>query len=297
MQIQFFSAAKENYKNRKNNGSIVLARRAIWLLWFLVMWFSLSAHSGLAAPPAVDKHLNQRTLPENQSIKHESDLGKKITEIFNQFGPLSVFLLMVASGIGLHFPEDMIIIPAGWEIAEGHFSFSVTFFAAYFGVVLGDTGWFLLCRFFGTRLLRSNWLLRAVHPRRILEIKYLIDHYGAWVLVICRFIPGTRTPSLTVGGLMHLKAWVFLAVELPMVFLTVSAQLAIGFYAARGIEIGGVSQRVILYAGLFLAALMLIAFFIVRRRLASGKICLPRASMKWLRKVRDTSRDTVSTVE
>jgi len=89
-----------------------------------------------------------------------------------------------------------------------------------------------------------------------------------------------------------LKGLVFLAVELPMVCLTVSAQLALGFYAARGIEIGGVWQRVILYAGLFLAALMLVAFFIVRRRLASGEICLPRASIKWLHKVRDTSRGT-----
>ncbi len=119
-----------------------------------------------------------------------------------------------------------------------------------------------------------------------------MDHYGAWVLVICRFIPGTRTPSLTVGGLMHLKGWVFLAVELPMVFLTVSAQLALGFYAARGIAIGGIWQRMILYTGLFLAASMLSAFFIVRRRLASGKICLPRASIKWLHKVRDSSRGT-----
>ena len=196
---------------------------------------------------------------------------------------------MIASGVGLHFPEDMIIIPAGWEIAKGHFSLSTTFFAAYFGVVLGDAGWFLLCRFFGTRLLRSNWLLRAVHPRRILEIKYLIDHYGAWVLVICRFVPGTRTPSLTVGGLMHLKVWVFLAVELPIVFLTVGCQLAIGYYAALGIEIGGIWQKIILYAGLLITVSLLAGFFIVRRRLASGKISLPRASIQWLRKLRKGS--------
>ncbi len=82
-----------------------------------------------------------------------------------------------------------------------------------------------------------------------------------------------------------------------MVLLTVSAQLALGFYAARGIAIGGGWQRMILYAGLFLAASMLVAFFIVRRRLASGKICLPRASMQWLRKVRDESRDTMGTAE
>ena len=154
---------------------------------------------------------------------------------------------------------------------------------------MGDSGWFLLCRFFGTRLLRSNWLLRAVHPRRILEMKYLIDHYGAWVLVICRLIPGTRTPALTVGGLMHLKGWIFLAVELPMVFLTVGSQLAVGYYAARGSEIGGIWHKTIFFAGLMIAGTLLVGVFVLRRKMASGDICLPRASMQWLRKIR-TSR-------
>ena len=193
---------------------------------------------------------------------------------------------MVVSGAGLHFPEDMVIIPAGWEIAKGHFSLINTCFAAYWGVVLGDTGWFLVCRFFGTRLLRSTWLLRAVHPRRILEMKYLIDHYGAWVLVICRLIPGTRTPALTVGGLMHLNCWTFLAVELPMVFLTVGSQLAIGYFAARGDEISGLWHAVILCAGGILVAGIFVLVFILRRKIARGDICLPRASMQWLRKIR-----------
>ncbi|MBC20385.1 MAG: hypothetical protein CMJ74_09025 [Planctomycetaceae bacterium] len=243
------------------------------------------------ASPATQNHQ-----PHAQhSIKHApeqtSGIEKRLNQIFERFGPLSVFLLMVVSGAGIHFPEDMVIIPAGWEIAKGHFSLTHTFLAAYLGVAIGDAGWFLLCRFFGTRLLRSTWLLRAVHPRRILEMKYLIDHYGAWVLVLCRLIPGTRTPALTVGGLMHLNGWIFLAVELPMVFLTVGSQLALGYFAARGSEIGGFWQKLLLYLGLLLAASLIVFMFTIRRKIARGEICLPRASMQWLHKIRKRSHD------
>ena len=256
------------------------------LLLFILLILSLPVSEALcvgehgASPPAPTTGA-----PADRS-ENKSGVEKTLLAIFSKFGPLSVFVLMIASGVGLHFPEDMIIIPAGYEIAKGHFSLAGTFAAAYFGVVLGDAGWFLLCRFFGTRLLRTRWLLRAVHPRRILEVKYLIDHYGAWVLVVCRLIPGARTPSLTVGGLMHLSGWIFLAVELPMVLLTVGAQLTLGFYAARGIELGGVWQKVLLYAGLTILLLIIGGLLIVRRRLASGQFRLPRASITWLDKLR-----------
>ena len=61
-----------------------------------------------------------------------------IGDLFNALGPIAVFLLMIAAGVGLHLPEDLIIIPAGWEIATGNFPLIGTVIAAYLGVVLGD---------------------------------------------------------------------------------------------------------------------------------------------------------------
>ncbi|MEC7696599.1 MAG: DedA family protein [Planctomycetota bacterium] len=289
MGIESFSSERVSRADSTPPMATRLAKRVSLLLLILSTMLGCLAQMGVADPRA-QGHSSHSQQAANDVAKPSSGVEKQLSQMFDRFGPLSVFLLMVVSGAGLHFPEDMVIIPAGWEIARGHFSLGHTFLAAYLGVVLGDSGWFLLCRFFGTRLLRSNWLLRAVHPRRILEMKYLIDHYGAWVLVICRLIPGTRTPALTVGGLMHLKGWIFLAVELPMVFLTVGSQLAVGYYAARGSEIGGIWHKIIFIAGLVIAIMLLIGIFTLRRKMASGDICLPRASMQWLRKIRSTAR-------
>ena len=288
MGIESFSLERVSCADSMHPIAMRLSKRSGLLLLILSTLFGCSV-SEVAYPRSRGYSSNSQQAASD-AAKPSSGVEKQLGEMFDRFGPLAVFLLMIVSGAGLHFPEDMVIMPAGWEIATGHFSLGHTFFAAYLGVVLGDSGWFLLCRFFGTRLLRSNWLLRAVHPRRILEIKYLIDHYGAWVLVICRLVPGTRTPALTVGGLMHLNGRIFLAVELPMVFLTVGSQLAVGYYAARGSEIGGLWHKIVFAAGLVIAITLLIGIFTLRRKIASGDICLPRASMQWLRKIRSTTR-------
>lgn len=225
----------------------------------------------------------------SESVSHAP--GRLLSELFAKWGPLAVFFLMLASGIGLHFPEDLVVIPAGWEIATGNFPLVGTFLAAYLGVAGGDAGWFLLCRFCGSKLLGTRWFLKTAHPRRILEIKHLIDRYGALVLVISRLVPGARTPSLAVAGLMHLKYRTFFAVEMPMAVLSVSLQLGIGYYAAKGLLQGSTSwHKASIVVGIVLLAALGIGTLIVRRQLAKGKLRLPRAKAVWLREVRGGSR-------
>ena len=43
--------------------------------------------------------------------------------------------------------------------------------------------------------------------------------------------------------------------------------------------------------GLLLAASLIAFMFTIRRKIARGKICLPRASMQWLHKIRKRSHD------
>ena len=212
---------------------------------------------------------------------------RAVEALFDTLGPTAVFLLLVVAGVGIHLPEDFIVIPAGWEAASGEFSLWWTVAAAFTGVVLGDAGWFFLWRRFGGRLVRSRSLLKRLHPRRVLEIKHLFDHYGARVLVVARCLPGARTPAVAVAGLLHVRSRVFLAVELPMAAVSVAAQLAIGWFAQRGVAAAGRSIHwVTLGIGIamFIAAVGIGIFFWHRYRL-SGRH-LPRAKVAWLRSLR-----------
>ena len=216
---------------------------------------------------------------------------KLINALFNALGPFAVFLLLVAAGAGLHLPEDLIIIPAGWEMASGNFPMVWTPIAAYLGVVLGDTGWFVLCRHFGPRLMLTRWFLKSVHPRRILVMKNLLERYGLWVLLVSRFIPGARTASVAVAGLIHLRWRIFLSVELPMAATTVAFQISIGYFARKGlINSSPTLHWITLGIGLCILLGFTTAALIFWRRRAKKGLRLPRAHARWLREVRGGSR-------
>jgi len=206
------------------------------------------------------------------------------------YGPISVFVAFIITGVGVHLSEDLILIPAGFLAAgdphHPHRLFWEFAFWAYLGIVLGDAGWFWICRTFGTRFLHGRWFKRLMHPRRILEIKYQMDLRGAWVLLAARFIPGTRTPVITMGGLLHMRWSRFLAVELTCVLLTVPLQMGIGWVAAKAASSAGVtrlSHQIAIGLGVTVACVL--ALWLVhawlRHRLSRRRP--PRAPAQWLR--------------
>lgn len=203
--------------------------------------------------------------------------------------PWLVFFAFVVSGIGLHITEDVVLIPAGFLVAEtidtgdGVLHPVPTLLAGILGIILGDCGWVFLCGHFGTRLLHTRFFRRFFHPRRLLEVKYQMEQKGAWVLVAARFIPGTRTPVITMWGMLHMPWWKFLLVEFLTVPVTVPMQMLIGYatyYALSGVKdtVHFITLLLAIIAGITVA-LLLLHGWIVRRQERTAK---PRASVKWL---------------
>ena len=211
-----------------------------------------------------------------------------VQHLFDLYGPLAVFGLLVIAGVGLHLPEDLIIIPAGWEMASGDFPFLWTILAAYLGVTGGDTLWFVVCRRFGGRLVGTRWFRKQAHPKRVLQVKALYDRHGLWVLLVSRFIPGSRTVGVAVGGLVHLSWSTFLLVELPSAVFSVGLQLGLGFAAQRGLSTDGPLHWVTIGVGAILVATILVMIVVLWRRSAAGRLHIPRARAAWLRGLRSS---------
>ena len=136
------------------------------------------------------------------------------------WGPLVVFGLLLLSGIGIPLGEDIIIIPTGMLVQQGALPLFPTLVAAYFGVVLGDILWFVVCYKLGTKLVHKKWFKRLVHPKRMLQVKYQFDVRGAWVVILSRFIPASRTTTITVAGMMHMQFWKFIAATAACCLIT-----------------------------------------------------------------------------
>ena len=140
----------------------------------------------------------------------EGWIGELITSVGPFWVPWVVFSLLLLSGFGIPLGEDIIIIPAGILLQQsGELSWWSILLAAYAGVVLGDLLWFSVCAKLGTRFIHKRWFRRIAHPRRMLQLKYQIDVRGVWVIVFSRFVPASRTTTITVAGMMHMKFWKF----------------------------------------------------------------------------------------
>ena len=257
----------------------MLARAAIVSLALLAL---AAAQDPAAADAAATAAGQAAAAPESSTLR---EWGSRLVE----YGPIAIFAAFVISGIGLHLSEDFILVPAGifaYEqyVQTGSWSWFVqASFAAWLGIVVGDAGWIWICRHFGGKLLGWRTFRKLIGPRTLLEVKYEMDRRGAWALLIARFIPGARTPMVTMSGVMQLSWWKILAVEAAGVLITAPLQMGIGVGVAKiGSQFESAAHRWILYIGATLAVvgLMAVAHVAISRR--RGKHRPPRAPVQWL---------------
>ncbi len=209
-----------------------------------------------------------------------------IRENLETFGPAAVFVLLMLSGLGLPVGEDSVIITAGVLVGQDQMPFWPTLLCAYFGVCLSDSLWFRICSLYGAPLLHRKWIKRMIHPRRLLEAKHQIEQRGVWVVVMARFIPGGRTPVITMAGLLQLPYWQFALATFSCVLITSPMQLGLGVLIAIGLGTRGLAQTllvVIMVIVLIPAVSFGLRWIILLRR---HKGPLPRAKAAWLKRFR-----------
>jgi membrane protein DedA with SNARE-associated domain len=198
--------------------------------------------------------------------------------LLNAYGPFAVFLLLLLTGIGVPLGEDLVIYGtlSPWQTALN----------AYAGVFLSDCMWYAICSTYGTRLFHRRWFRRTVHPRRLLEVKHHIEERGAWVVLMARFIPGSRTPAITAAGVLHLPFWKFVVATAAGCLVTVPLQLGLGYLIAKGVgtvESADLVRMIIGVVVLILAILLVLAWW---RQHRTHRKQRPRAKAAWLRHFR-----------
>lgn len=209
-----------------------------------------------------------------------------VGEFIADYGPFAMIILLLASGVGIPIGEEVVNIPAGIFVGRGQMAPVPAYLAAYFGVLAGDYLWFTICRRLGKSLLHRKWFKRLAHPRRLLQVKHQFDQRGAWVLVVARFIPGARTPALTIAGILHMSWRQFTIIELTFCAITTFLQVTIGVLIGR--QLAGQSLMTTIFTALASVAIILATSGVVtwlinaKRR----KTPLPRERAAWLKRFR-----------
>ena len=218
-----------------------------------------------------------------ESQKSITDSG--FTEFIREYGPWAMIALLLASGVGIPIGEEVVNIPAGIFVGRGDLAITSTYIAAYVGVLGGDYLWFSICRTLGKKVLHRRWFKKLAHPKKLLQVKHQFDRRGAGVLILARFIPGTRSPALTVAGILHMPWKKFTIIELIMCLVTTSLQVTLGILIGR--QIAGESLSTTIFTALgvvagIIALTSIVSWFVSGRRKSGPK---PREKMSWLRAI------------
>jgi membrane protein DedA with SNARE-associated domain len=116
----------------------------------------------------------------------------------------------------------------------------------------------------------------------MLQVKYQFDVRGIWVIVLARFIPASRTTTITVAGMMHMRFWKFAIATLLCCIITAPMQIFAGWWIAESLQAKSKVELIVRLLGLLMvvvASIWVYRLWSVHQR--TGKN-VPRARASWL---------------
>jgi membrane-associated protein len=197
------------------------------------------------------------------------------TLIIQQLPNLGLFILMILGTLGFPFPEDAILILAGFLMANGTIRPVPAFLAVYSGLLVTD---FLLYSFgkcYGRRLVEHRRFQKILSPERFLKVEEKLKKWGALAVFFGRHLFGVRAQIFLAAGVMRMPYKKFLMADGTSALLSIALWGGLGFVGGNSIEllrrditVIGQILAVVLAA---LAACALSFRYFKKRRLFSGK--------------------------
>ncbi len=122
---------------------------------------------------------------------------------------LSLFILLLLIVIGTFITEDITCITTGLLIAHGRLPLLAGFSACFLGIYLGDQLLYLAGRAMGRSAVhRAPWKWIVSEEDLRLAASWF-ERRGMMVILLSRFIPGTRLPTYLLAGAVRARYWIF----------------------------------------------------------------------------------------
>ena len=116
---------------------------------------------------------------------------------------LAVLLLLIAAATLVS--EDLACIATGLMVGRGTVGFAGGTAACLVGIVLGDIGLFLLGRWLGRPALRRAPLRWFLSEADVDRSSTWFREKGLALVLLTRFLPGTRLPTYFTAGMLHAR--------------------------------------------------------------------------------------------
>jgi membrane protein DedA with SNARE-associated domain len=142
-------------------------------------------------------------------------------EFLTEYGQLAVFLCAIVE-------NDVTFILTGVIAHLGLVNAWTATIAGLAGALIHDSIWFWLGHS-RSETIKSHRVYRRVGP----AVERLAARFGPWELFFCRFIYGTRTPSLVFWGVQRLSVTTFLTIDGLALGLWGSVLVGLGYFLSN----------------------------------------------------------------
>ncbi len=126
-----------------------------------------------------------------------------------KFIGVTAFVVVLLLAAATLITEDLTCITAGVMAAQGRIDFALAVFACFLGIYVGDLLLFLAGRWLGRAALSRAPVKWFVSERAVQRGSEWMQHQGAKVIFISRFLPGARLPTYFAAGALRTSFWKF----------------------------------------------------------------------------------------
>jgi membrane protein DedA with SNARE-associated domain/rhodanese-related sulfurtransferase len=130
--------------------------------------------------------------------------------LFNQHGPLLVFLQVLVTQLGAPVPAVPTLMVAGALAVDGHLSAGSALILAVLGSGIANFIWYLAGRRYGMRILGLMCRISLSPDACVRRTENTFTRWGAWSLLVSRFVPGLSMLSSPLAGATRIAAWRFI---------------------------------------------------------------------------------------
>ncbi len=157
------------------------------------------------------------------------------------------------------FEGEIGLMLAGWLISQGKvFTYEHAIIVAISGAIIGDFTVFTIGKLLGKKARR--WLCKRYREKQR-SIEKWFKKWGAWVVVLERFIYGTHIPALLTVGMSGFGFFKFLFFDIIGVVLWAFTFVTIGYYFGQD-----AIQIILFVQKNILLVLFLVVLFVLYRK-------------------------------
>lgn len=153
-----------------------------------------------------------------------------------QFPYLGLFILLLLGTLGLPFPEDAILILAGFFVANQTIKLIPAFLAIYSGLLLTDFILFSFGKRYGRKLVENKRFQKILTAGRLAKLEEKFERWGILVIFFGRHLLGLRAQIFLAAGVMRMSWKKFLISDAVSALVTITLWCGLGYLGGQSIQ-------------------------------------------------------------